>query len=221
VHATADGAVVVIHDETVDRTTDGAGLVRKMTLEALQQLDAGHHFRTGGGDHPFRGRGLRVPTLDELLERFPDTPVNIEIKQGEPAIETAVLSVLDRHAARERTLLAAEDAVIMSRIREAAPRMLTSFSAPEVAKFFLRLLDDEIVGYDAPGVALQVPPAFGGTRIITSDLIRSAHELGLEVHAWTINSTAEMEELIDLGVDGIMTDFPALGAAVLRARGLR
>jgi len=129
--------------------------------------------------------------------------------------------VLDRHSAREQTLLAAEDAVIMSRIRAAAPNVLTSFSAPEVAKFFLRLLDDEIVGYEAPGIALQVPPQFGGTKIVTPELIRAAHDRGLEVHAWTINTEAEMAALIDLGVDGIMTDFPALGAAVLRGRGLR
>jgi len=221
VHATADGQVVVFHDETLDRTTDGTGPVRALPLAALQRLDAGHRFRARDGTYPFRGRGLRVPTLAEVVAAFPDVPLNIEVKQAAPPIEAAVLAVLDRGAARERTLLAAEDAAIMTRIRAAAPEVLTSFSAAEVAEWVYRLRDGQLAGYRPPGIALQVPPTFGDVAIVTGDSVATAHRFGLEVHAWTINEEQEIEALLELGVDGIMTDFPARGLAVLRRRGLR
>jgi len=221
VHATADGGVVVLHDETLERTTDGAGPVRALPLAAVERLDAGFRFRAPDGTYPYRDRGLRVPTLAALLEAFPGVPLNIEVKQQDPAIEAAVLATLDRFAARERVLLAAEDAAIMARIRTAAPDVVTSFSAAEVADFVYRLRDGRLGDYRPPGVALQVPPAFRDTAIVTAESVAAAHALGLEVHAWTINDEAEMERLLGLGVDGIMTDFPARGSAVLRRRGLR
>jgi len=213
--------VVVIHDETLERTTDGTGLVRALPVARLKRLDAGHRFRAADGTYPYRHRGLRIPTLAELLEAFPDVPLNVEVKQEAPPIEPAVLATLDRFGARERTLLAAEDGVIMQRIRAAAPDVVTSFSAPEVAEFLLGLLAGELGVYRPPGVALQVPPEFRGTPIVTMESVVAAHRLGVEVHAWTINAEAEMERLLDLGVDGLMTDFPARGAAVLKRRGLR
>jgi len=221
VHATADGVVVVLHDETLERTTDGTGPVRALPLAAVERLDAGFRFRAPDGTYPYRDRGLRVPTLTALLEAFPGVPLNIELKQQAPAIEAAVLATLDRFAAREQVLLAAEDAAIMARIRAAAPDVVTSFSAAEVADFVYRLRDGRLGDYRPPGVALQVPPAFRDTAIVTAESVAAAHALGLEVHAWTINDEAEMERLLDLGVDGIMTDFPARGSAVLRRRGLR
>ena len=220
-HATADGVVVVLHDETLERTTDGAGPVRARPLAAVEGFDAGYRFRAPDGTYPYRDRGLGVPTLAALLQAFPGVPLNIELKQREPPIEAAVLATLDRFGARERTLLAAEDAAVMARLRAAAPGMLTSFSAPEVAEFVYGVRDGRLEGYRPPGIALQVPPAFGGTPIVTAESVAAAHALGLEVHAWTINDEAEMERLLDLGVDAIMTDFPARGAAVLRRRGLR
>jgi glycerophosphoryl diester phosphodiesterase len=221
VHATSDGVVVVLHDETLERTTEGSGAVRALPLAAVERLDAGYRFRAPDGTYPYRDRALGVPTLAALLQAFPAVPLNIEIKQNEPPIEAAVLATLDRFAARERTLLAAEDAVIMGRIRAAAPDVLTSFSAAEVAEFIYRLRDGRLGSYRPPGVALQVPPAFAGTAIVTAESVAAAHALGLEVHVWTINDEAEIERLLDLGVDGIMTDFPARAAAVLRRRGLR
>ena len=221
VHATADGEVVVIHDDTVDRTTDGTGAVRELSLAALRRLDVGHRFRAPDGTFPCRGRGLAIPTLAELLTACPEAPLNIEVKQAAPPIEAAVLATLDRFGARDRTLLAAEDGTIMARIRGAAPDVVTSFSAPEVAEFVFRVRDDQLAGYQPPGVALQVPPAFRDVLIVTPEFMRAAHDHGLEVHVWTINEEAEMERLLDLGVDGLMTDFPARAAAVLKRRGLR
>jgi glycerophosphoryl diester phosphodiesterase len=219
VHATADGEVVVLHDDTIDRTTDGTGRVRDQSLAALGRLDAGHRFRAPDGTYPFRDRGVRIPTLAALLEALPEVPLNIEVKQQAPAIEPLVLATLDRFGARERTLLAAEDGTIMGRIRAAAPDVLTSFSAEEVAEFVGRLRSGQLAGYRPPGVALQVPPAFRDIPIVTAESVAAAHALGLEVHVWTINDEAEMRALLALGVDGLMTDFPARAAALLGRSG--
>jgi glycerophosphoryl diester phosphodiesterase len=221
VHATADGHIVVLHDDTLDRTTDGSGAVRESTLAEVKALDAAHGFTAADGTRPWRGRGMRVPTLDELLAAHPGVPLNIEVKQEEPAIEPAVLAALDRHGARDRTLLAAEHASIMARIRAAAPDMLTSCSAAEVADFVFRLRDGRLEGWTPLGLALQVPPSYEGIAIVTAESVAAAHRLGLEVHVWTINDAAEMDALLDLGVDGIMTDLPGLAMEVFRRRGLR
>ena len=152
--------MVVLHDAVLDRTTDGAGPVRFRTLAEVQALDAGFGFIAPEGGHPWRGRGLRIPTLDELLVAQPGVPLNIEVKQQEPPIDEAVLAVLDRHGARERTLLAAEHVSIMTRIREAAPDVLTSCSAAEAVEFVFRLRDGTLSEWSSPAVALQVPPRY-------------------------------------------------------------
>jgi glycerophosphoryl diester phosphodiesterase len=221
VHATADGHVVVLHDPTLDRTTDGSGPVKAVTLAELERLDAGFRFTAVDGSHPYRGQGLRVPTLRQLLAAAPAVPLNIEIKQEDPPIVGRVLADLDAFGARERTLLAAEHHVIMERIRAEAPDVVTSASSAEVADFVFRLRDGQLDGWGSPAVALQVPPDYQGTVIVSAESVAAAHRLGLEVHVWTINVEAEMERLLDLGVDALMSDFPAWATAVYVRRGLR
>src|SRR5262245_26485327 len=218
---TADGEVVVIHDPTLDRITDGTGEVRAVRLEAIRRLDAGYRFRSLRGESSFRGRSVHVPTLAEVLDAFPGVPLNIEIKQLEPALEDAVLAVLDRFSAREQVLLAAEDGRIMERIRERAHGVLTGSSVDDVVAFAEAWEGGRLEGYRPPGVALQVPPDFLGRPLVTAELVERAHGAGLEVHVWTIDDPGEMERLLALGVDGLMTDVPHVAAAVLRNLGLR
>jgi glycerophosphoryl diester phosphodiesterase len=192
-----------------------------MTLAELHRLDAGARFAGDGGKFPFRGRGVRVPTLAAVLEAFPGVPLNIEIKQDEPAIEHAVLDVLDRFAARGQVLLAAEEARIMARIRAAAPGVLTSFSAGDVLEFVTAWHGGTLDAYRPPGVALQIPPSFGDVQLVTAESVAIAHGMELEVHVWTIDDPVEMAALLDLGVDALMTDVPPVAARLLRERGLR
>ena len=226
VHASRDGEVVVFHDPDLDRTTDGAGPVRNATLAELRRLDA------GARRPDWAGRGTRVPTLNELLERVPGVPLNIEVKQSDPPIVDRVLAVLDRHGESGHTLLAAEDHAIMVAIRAAAPEMLTSFSAVEVADFVYRLRDGclgrpgearAVVGdsWQPAGVALQVPASFGEVEIVSRESVEAAHSFDVEVHVWTVDEPAEMARLIDLGVDGIITNVPAVAVQLFRERGLR
>ncbi len=215
VHATRDGTVVVLHDETVDRTTTGSGAVRHLELEEVRSFDAGHHFRDTAGEHSFRGRDLRIPTLREVAEAFPDTALNIEIKQHAPDIVEDVIEVLEGAAALERTLLAAADVRIMKRIREAAPDVTTSFAGREVMAFVARVTSRILRGYRPPAPVLQVPTQHRGIPIVTRRFVEAAHALGLEVHVWTINDEKEMVRLLELGVDGIVTDDVATAVKVI------
>ncbi len=217
VHASSDGEIVVIHDASLERITEGAGLVREHSFAELRALDAGYRFAGAAGEFPFRGHGLKIPSLAEVLARFPDTPLNIEIKQQEPSIIERVLAVIDRFAARERVLLAAERLPLMTAIRHAAPQMLTGFCAEEVVDFLQHMAQPR-GDYRAPGAALQVPPVFAGVELATEPLVTAAHAVGVEVHVWTINDAAEIDRLLDIGVDAIMTDYPARAAPLLARR---
>jgi len=217
VHATRDGVVVVIHDETLERTTDGTGLVRDHDYTELSRYDAGFRFAIDGG-HTYRGRGIRVPTLEELIDAFPGVPLNIEIKQLDPPIERPVVELLERKNALDRTVLAAEDDRIMRRIRAAAPEVATSASYDEGREFFERAFGDRMAGYAPVARALQIPTAVGDVRLVTAETVAAAHGVGLEMHVWTINDEVEMASLLDLGVDGLMSDLPGVLVSVARRR---
>jgi glycerophosphoryl diester phosphodiesterase len=220
VRASADGEVVVFHDDTLERTTDGAGAISAKPLSELRKLDAGYKFRDADGDFTYRGKGIRIPTLAEVLDSFPNAPLNVEIKQSEPRIEPTVVALLDEFAARDRVLLAAGDHTIMERIRQAAPHHLTSFSGAEVADFLMRCPTGDFDGYKPPAPALQVPRTYQDVEVVSATTITRAHEQGLEIHVWTVNEETEMEMLLELGVDGIMSDYPGRAAYVFSRRGL-
>jgi glycerophosphoryl diester phosphodiesterase len=210
VHCTSDGVIVVHHDDTLDRTTDGTGLIREHTFAELQTLDAGCRFTRDGRDFPYRGHGVWIPTLEEVLDAFPDVAINMEIKQGEPPIVDAVLHVLREMEAEERVLLAAEHDPIMAEIRRLAGDIPTSFATAEAIEFFDRFTRKDFAGYAPLGTALQIPARFGETELVTAESVAIAHEHGLEVHVWTINDRDEMDALLALGIDGIMSDLPGL-----------
>jgi glycerophosphoryl diester phosphodiesterase len=220
VHATRDGTIVVIHDDTVDRTTDGQGEVRGFDLRDLQRLDAGHRFEAGG-KHPFRGCGVRIPTLREVMVELPEVPLNVEVKQIDPPIEKEVRALLDELGRVDDVVLAAEDDTVMKRLHAAAPGSWFSFSSVEAMEIWHRLQASDFNGYHPPGHALQIPPRFGQVEVVTADSIAAVHALGVEMHVWTINDEAEMERLLDLGVDGIMSDFPRVLTEVVARRGAK
>jgi glycerophosphoryl diester phosphodiesterase len=214
VHATRDGQIVVLHDPDLDRTTDATGPVRGLDFAALARVDAGYGFRDSSGSRRFAGQRIRIPPLDEVLRAFPDTPLNIEIKQDDPPIEAEVIGLLRRHSATARVLLAAEAQPIMQRIRPEYDGP-TGFTAEEALEFYQRAVAGHWEGYRAPGRALQVPPIHQEVEVVTPALLAAAHRLGIEVHVWTINDEESARRLVALGVDGIMSDFPSRIAGVL------
>ncbi len=217
VHLTRDGIPVLIHDDVVDRNTDGAGRVCELRLNELQRLDAGHGFSADGGQtHPFRGRGHRIPTLEEALEAFPQARFNLELKERVPGLVERSVEVVARARHETRTLLTAGDDGLMAQLRahaeaESVPVALGA-CAGEILAFVRAAIDG--TAPKAGVMALQVPHEFGGQPLVTRPFVEHAHAHGLFVHVWTINKIGEMRQLLEIGVDGLVTDFPG------RMRGL-
>lgn len=208
VHATADGVLVAMHDDTVDRTTDGVGAIQYLKFAELRALDAGYRFTPdGGATFPYRGAGIVVPTVDEILTTFPDSYYLIEIKQLDPPIVEPLLAVLGQHGVLERVVLASFDGETIAAVRAAAPEVMTALSLLEWAEFSTSLGDP---GYTSPAKFVQ-PQA----NLTSVQVVEFAHALGLKVHPWTVNEAPEMMLLLARGVDGIMTDDPELLAGLL------
>lgn len=210
VHMSLDKHVVVIHDSTLDRTTNGRGAVRDYPLSELKKLDAGYHFVPAGAKEPvFRGKGLRIPLLEEVLQEFPQAMVNIEVKQSRPPMEDSLWEVLSRNNALDRVLLASEDGAILRRLRaKFGPEVATGISREEGFRFVRWYLSGKREPFKPEGQALQIPERIKGLDYIRRGFIEAAHQVGLEVHIWTVNDPFRMKRFLELGADGIITDFP-------------
>lgn len=208
VWATVDGYVVAHHDETLLRLCGDPRRVSEVTLAELKALDAGFGFSPDGLNRPCLNQGITVPTLAEVFKAFPAAFFNIEVKQEAPAIEEQVLAVIEEAGMADRVLLAAEQDTIMQRLRLLCGPIPTGFSFDELAAFFAWLQGGCRGAYRPPGAALQIPETWGGRTLVTPDSVRAAHALGLEVHVWTVNEPQDMERLLALGVDGLMSDHP-------------
>jgi glycerophosphoryl diester phosphodiesterase len=228
VHGTADGALVVIHDATVERTTDGAGRVSDLTLAALKRLDAGYRWTADGGrTFPFRGKGITIPTLREVLEGFPQTRLNIDIKQAQPSLVESFCQTLRESGAATRekgsVTVASFNSQTLAEFRRECPEVSTSASMEEVFALSSDLQAGRAVAADRAARLrlVQVPESALGRQLVTAELVAAAHRGGLEVHVWTINDEASMRRVLALGVDGIMTDYPDKLIALLQQTAAR
>lgn len=220
IQTTREGELVVIHDATVDRTTNGTGPVSTFTLAELRKLDAGYRFTADEGQtFPFRGKGHSIPTLSEVFERFPTLRVNIDLKESTAVRERRLWELIRKMRIEERVLVASGDLhePILRFRHFSGGRVATSASEKEIRRFVLthfaratRLLRP---AYDA----LQVPEMHRGVRVVSASMVEAAHRLGLEVHVWTVDEREAMERLLSWGVDGIMTDRPDVLAEVMTA----
>jgi len=234
VHATKDRQLVVCHDETVDRTTDGAGQICDLTLSELARLDNAHWWAPGAdvspglseSAYPFRGRAPKdrsfgVATLDEVLEALAGVPVNLDIKRTAPDVEpyeALLVEALRRTGRGDETIVASFSDVAIRAFREEGPEFATSLATLETAEFFRAARTGaEMAATNA--VALQVPVSFGEITVVDRPFVDRAHDEGLAVHVWTINDADEMSRLVELGVDGIISDTPSVLAGVLAASG--
>jgi len=213
IRATLDGHVVVLHDASLLRTCGVDREITAMPLDEVQRLDAGATFTPDEGrSYPHRGTGIRIPTLAETLQAFPDAFFNIEIKQEAPAMEEMTLEVIRNAGMEERVLLAAESDAIMKRLRPlcGTRNIPTSLSYGELVTFFGWLQTGGRESYRPPAQALQIPECYEGQTLVTAQSVAAAHALGMEVHVWTVNDPADMERLLTMGVDGLMSDRPRL-----------
>ncbi len=222
IHQTQEGVIVLMHDATVDRTTDGSGAIKEMSFDEIRALDAGYYWTDDdGATYPYRGQGIQVPTLEEMFQRYSDMRMNIEIKQETPSMVRPFCQLIHDYKMEDKILVATFHKTTMEEFRDVCPDVITSMVEPEIQLFFG--LNTVFLGalFQAPGTAFQVPrtsslPIIGEVDVITERFVRVAHSHNIQVHAWTINETAEMERLITLGVDGIITDRPDLLLEVVR-----
>jgi glycerophosphoryl diester phosphodiesterase len=216
-HMTSDGALVLMHDETVDRTTDGAGAIRDLTLAQLKRLDAGYRFSLDDGrTFPYRGQGYAVATLEELFQAFPDKRFGVEIKQTPPQIAVPFCGLIRRYNMQDRVLVSSFLQANMDAFRHQCPEVATSATEDEVRQFFILSTLGLSAAYSPNYQSLQVPEYSGGIHVLTSRLIAAAHSRGLVVQPWTIDEEADLRRVLSLGVDGINTNYPDRLLALVR-----
>jgi glycerophosphoryl diester phosphodiesterase len=209
IHTTADGVPVVMHDDTVDRTTNGSRPIQALTLEELKSLDAGYRWSADDGQtFPYRGQGISVPTVEEVFAALPETPMNIEIKQTEPSMVALFCQLIRDYHLADQVLVASFDQETITTFRDECPEVATSAGRSEMVSLFVLSTPFLEATYSPASSAAQVPEYEGSLHVLTARFVDAAQSRDMEVHAWTINDEADMERLIALGVDGIITDYP-------------
>jgi glycerophosphoryl diester phosphodiesterase len=217
VHASADGVLVVRHDDTVDSTTDGVGEVKAKTLAELKALDAGYTWTNDNGQSfPFRGQGITIPTLEEVFAALPDMPMTLEIKQADPPINQALCDLIRRHNKTDQVIVGSFHTDALNDFRRLCPEVATSGHEDDVRAFVYLSMAGLARIHSPQAQALQVPRRFGNVEIITARSVRAAHARGLNVQVWTVNKKSEMADLLEMDVDGIITDRPDYLLELLR-----
>ena len=209
VHLARDGVPVVIHDPTLDRTTDATGPVGHRTSSELADVDAGYRFGADR-DFPFRGKGHGVPTLQSALSRLPDCPAIIELKQGDPDLARAVHEVLRRTGSAARVCVGSFHQMGLDVLRTLSPLVRTSASELEARWTLYRSWLRWPFASTRPYSAFQVPQRAGKLRVISPPFLAQAHRSGARVDVWVVDQPEDVVRLLDVGVDGVITDRPDL-----------
>jgi glycerophosphoryl diester phosphodiesterase len=215
VHTTRDGAIVVSHDPDAMRMGGVAARWQELDLAEAQRIDLGRGFLAPDGLRPFAGRGISVPTFEEVLVELPGVRLNVDLKQDRPSMVAPVLALLRRLRAEERVTLASFRARTMLEVRRRGYGGETALSQAEVATL-LACPRRAWRALPFSGSAAQIPVAVGPLRLDRPGFVAKCHELGMRVDYWTINDPAQARALLDAGADGIMTDDPARMIPALR-----
>lgn len=217
VHLSGDGVPMVSHDADVDRISNGHGRVRDLDAAELARLDAAWHFSLDGGrSFPYRGQGIGMATLDQVLRQVP-LPAMIDIKEDDEAAAAAVLATIRAAGAADRVCIgSAHDDVAMALTR-AAPEMTFFFPEDAARAFAYAVLSGRPIP-ETPYHVLAIPYADGGHEIATAPFLAAAHAHGLAVQVWTVDEPEQMRVLVERGADGIQTDRPDLLRALLEQR---
>lgn len=225
IHLTKDGHLVVIHDETIDRTTDGSGKVNELTLAEIQSYDAGFHFVDPDGRHSYRGQGVVVPTLEAVFQEVPkEMRFTIEVKDtNDPdlyeEIGLQLWDLLVAYDVQDKVLIGSFDQRILDMMTDiSAGKAIISAGKQEVTKFVLLHKLGLHTLYKTKVDSIEMPVKVAGVDLIDPKLIHAAKRRGMDVHYWTINNLETMEELLELGVDGIISDRPDIMIDLLDER---
>jgi glycerophosphoryl diester phosphodiesterase len=215
VHLSADGIAVVHHDTTLDRTTSDRGPLAERTAAELARVDAGYHFTSNGG-FPFRRQGVGIPSLREVLLRYRDVPIVIEMKIDTPEMGQAVAGDVVAADAVDRVCLAGYGTRSAAAARAATPGAAASATHAEVRLAVYRGFAGWPVR-DVPYGGYQVPERNGLIRIVSPRFVREAHAAGLKVQVWTVDDELDMRRLLAWGVDGLISNRPDIASRVRNA----
>jgi glycerophosphoryl diester phosphodiesterase len=225
IHITKDGHLVTIHDPTVDRTTNGTGFVADLSLKEVQQLDAGYHFKDLQGNYSYRGKGVRIPTVEELFQQFPNMRIEIEIKDDNPSerlneISKKLWELIKKYNKEDQVLVASFNQEIIELFKfYSNGETAVASGKQEVTKFVL-LQKLFLLGFYRPQADVhQIPTQESIFDLGKESLIKGAHKHGVNVHYWTIDDKETMRQLLDAGADGLLTNRPDLLLEVLNERG--
>jgi glycerophosphoryl diester phosphodiesterase len=210
VHFSRDGVAWVSHDPTVDRCTDGEGAISDLNSSELERLDAGHRFSADGKTFPSRGAGVRIPRLREVLEKFGDVLLNIDLKGGAPEALAAEVRPF-----RSRICWGAEQDAVGARLAELLPDACCFYPREALTAWVLTVRSGEPAPEDPRFHVMDMPLTFEGVRLIDDTLLKVAGQQGKWINVWTVDDPAEMDRLVAEGVGGIMTDRPDLLRQVL------
>ena len=220
VHLSRDGIVVVHHDASLERTTEGRGPLSARTAAELAAVDAGYRFSVDGSEtYPFRGRGLGIPTLRQVLERHP-VPLIIELKTGDPVLARKTVDEIRRVGATERVALGSFFAHVLRAARVYEPRIRTGAGREETRWALYR----SWVGWPLGRTAyreFQVPECAGRTTVVSPRFVAHAHKAGLPVKVWTVDERVDMDRLLDWGIDALISDRPDVAVEAVAARAPR
>lgn len=219
VRLSRDNVVMVTHDETVDRTTDGSGTVVSYTYDALKQLDAGYRFVNPDGRTYPRDK-VSLLSLDELFELYPTTRINIDIKDDSPVAAAEVANCIDRHGCAQRVNVGSFNSAPLMRFRKLAPNVTTTATQREVAVLYFSRwsphgrTDESALPYQY----LQIPTRYIGLPLATPAFIDFAKRRSLKTVYWTLNDADQIQATLDAGAQGIVTDRPDIAAPLIQAK---
>lgn len=218
VQRTRDGALVVAHDPTLERCTDGAGRIADHTLAELERLDAGHRFSPDGGrTFPFRGRGVRLVTLRALLRAFPGMRLNVELKPESAGSEEDLAALLRAEGALERVCLGSEADAVGARLHALLPDACHFYPREALTGLVMALKLGAPPPEEDRFHVLDMPTHHEGLELVDAPFLAAAAARGRWVNVWTVDAPEQMRHLVGLGVGGVMTDRPDLLRAVLDA----
>lgn len=223
-HLTKDGHLVVIHDNTVDRTTNGTGKINEMTLEEVQDLNAGYQFTNEKDEYVFRDQGIYIPTVEEVFQKYPNMRFLIELKDtNAPEMYEEMIQelwhLIQNYQMEDNVMVGSFAHEINERFEEVSKGNIPIGAGEEEVRDFATKHVARLNGLAASNVdSLQLPTEGDGFDLTSKNIIRSAKARNISVYYWTINDKETMNELIDKKVDGIMTDYPDLLIEVLEER---
>lgn len=214
-----DKTLLVFHDETLERVTNGFGKITDHTLIQLKHFDAAYHFKSQDGE-AYRGRLIRLPTLGELFEAYPYTRINIDIKDKNPLVAELLVECITHASAEKRVLVGSFHQLVITHFRQIAPEIPTAASPKEVSKFFA-LSHTPIKKTKIDSAALQIPSHFGWLNLSSKRFINLAKRSNKPIHYWTINTSEEIRRLLTAGADGIVTDRIDLALPIFQEMGFK